>query len=563
MLIGLLRHVSTVFAVTPTQRLLAAGADPLPTYLDQCQAAPETQLETLLDIVGRSADTEWGRAHDFSGVRSVDDFRARVPLTEWSDYEAVSERMQEGETNLTFPGAPEFFVLTSGTTGFSKLIPESAAGLAAKRATSDLRIAAVVPHVPSLRDEGAILTFANRRVFGTTPSGIEFGSASGSNLTLSPPLGPSRLAYPLSILERVDHEHDVDYLILLCALGADVRAIRGNNAGRLITLLEAADARRDDLISDIRHGTITPSITLEPELRASLTQRPNPARADALDAAIAERGHLDAAAAWPNLAALIFWLSGSVGRYMADLLPHAPSGVTTFDIGYGASEGRFNVPLNPGVSAGPLALHAQFLEFVPLDGGDPLLAHEVSDGASYRLVTTSYSGLYRYDIHDIVRVDGFTGGSPHIVFESKGADVGNVAGEKIAGSELMREIDAALLQAGLTVRHYCVVTDLDRHGYDVCLELDPASAPPPANLADIIEAALTRTGMIYPYFRGQGLIAPSRTLVMASGWQEQLYATRTGAGVSRSQVKLPLIVLEVPHPSLTTVALMSSAPTPD
>jgi len=107
------------------------------------------------------------------------------------------------------------------------------------------------------------------------------------------------------------------------------------------------------------------------------------------------------------------------------------------------------------------------------------------------------------------------------------------------------------------------VTDLDRHGYDVCLELDPASAPPPANLADIIEAALTRTGMVYPYFRGQGLIAPSRTMVMASGWQEQLYATRTGAGVSRSQVKLPLIVLEVPHPSLITVALMSSGPTPD
>lgn len=541
---------------SPTEAIgTAEGAAKLDEFAAMCHDTERVQHEVLLDIVAKSRDTEWGRRYGFDEVHGVDDFRERVPVTSWDDYAEASERMQRGDTDITFAGAPDFFVLTSGTTGAAKHIPESAAAMAAKKATSDLRAQALADAVPGLRESGAILTFANRLVFWNSECGIPCGSASGSNLTFAPPLGPGRLAYPLSILENVDAAEDVDYLIMRTALMRDVRAVRGNNPGRLSSLLNYADTRRDELIDDIRNGTVSASVKADRVFLDSLQLTANPERADKLTAAIAERGALDAGSAWPGLRGLVFWLSGSVGRYMADLAAQVPDDVVRFDIGYGASEGRFNVPLVVGKAAGPVALAAQFLEFIPIDGGEPLLAHQLVDGGVYQVITTSYAGLFRYDMHDLVRVDGFTGTNPNIVFESKAGDVANIAGEKMAGGSLLKELTATLTDAGVNVRHFTVVTDYDRHGYDVCVELAETSAPLPDDIVQRVDAALDRAGMAYPIFRGQGLIMAPRVLVMASGWQDRLYERQMRPGVSRAQIKLRLIELEVPIPQDVTLTI--------
>jgi hypothetical protein len=431
--------------------------------------------------------------------------------------------------------------MTSGTTGASKFIPESLAAMTAKRITSDTRAQALADAVPGLHDAGKILTFANRRVFGYTPCGIEYGTASGSNITSAPPLGPERLAYPLSILDHVDKAADVDYLILLTSLQNDVRVIRGNNPGRLTALLGEADARRDELISDIRHGTVSASVQVDPTIVTSLGLRADPARADAMQHSIHERGALTAQALWPDLRGLVFWLSGSVGRFMKGLLPLMPEGLVQMDIGYGASEGRFNVPLEPGRAAGPLSLAAQFFEFIPAEGGDPLLAHELTDGETYRILVTTYSGLFRYDMKDLVRVDGFTGATPNIVFEAKAGDVANIAGEKMAGPRLLNELSEFLDREGIRARHFLVVTDLDRHGYDLCIEFDHDSVHPDESMLPRLEASLSEVTVAYQIFRDQSILAPSRIVVMKQGWQDTLYDRQMAAGLSRAQIKLRLI----------------------
>jgi hypothetical protein len=268
----------------------------LTDFLVMCEEPARVQREVLLDILSRSRDTEWGRRFAFAEIHSVADFRDRVPVSSWDDYDDASTQMQNGATDVLFPGAPEFFTMTSGTTGASKFIPESRAATIAKRITSDTRAQALADAVPGLREAGKILTFANRRVFGYTPCGIEYGTASGSNITGAPPLGPERLAYPLSILESVDKAADVDYLILLTSIQNDVRVIRGNNPGRLTALLGEADARRDELISDLRHGTVSSLVQIDPAVVKSLGLRADPARADAMQRSVDERGALTAEA---------------------------------------------------------------------------------------------------------------------------------------------------------------------------------------------------------------------------------------------------------------------------
>ncbi len=48
-------------------------------------------------------------------------------------------------------------------------------------------------------------------------------------------------------------------------------------------------------------------------------------------------------------------------------------------------------------------------------------AHELKEGATYFILLTTAFGLYRYHIHDVVRVAGFHNGTPLIEFLSKGA----------------------------------------------------------------------------------------------------------------------------------------------
>jgi hypothetical protein len=84
------------------------------------------QLETLRSHCCRAANTEFGRAHDLSAVRSHDDFVRRVPLRRYADYEPYFLRMRRGARDVLWPGFVEHFASSSGTTSTGaaqKLLP--------------------------------------------------------------------------------------------------------------------------------------------------------------------------------------------------------------------------------------------------------------------------------------------------------------------------------------------------------------------------------------------------------------------------------------------------------
>lgn len=540
---------------SPVERLLALGdRERLPAFLAMCGAVAETQEEVLLDILATSARTGWGRAHGFEGICSVGEYLARQPVTTWSDYAPFAERMENGEEDLLFPGRPEIFIATSATEGVRKLLPESAAGIRAKKATSRVRMVSLLRNFPSVAREGAILPLSNRPELGRTAAGTPIGMASGSSLDNVGEEVLSRVAFPLAVL-GAESQVQVDYLLMRFALERDVRSIVGNHPGRMALLFDLADRRRDSFVREIADGTVAPDLGLSPEFVATLPLSPNPERSAALAAGVAASGRLLPKDFWPNLGLVTFWLGGSIGRYMKDLEPWLPPGVGRMDCGYGASEAKLNVPLAPGRPAGPVALHAQFVEFLPADGGAPLLAHEVEDGASYRLLLTTYSGLYRYDLGDVVGVEGFTGGCPNIVFTAKAGDVGNLTGERLTATQLLRAVGRVLDEAGLLARHWCAFPDPDRHAWDLCLEPVPSSAEPSADLPVHLEAGLQEESMAYRFVRGQGLLRPLRVVVMAQGWLERLHEAKVRPGVSISQVKLPVVSPVLPYPEMVKCVL--------
>lgn len=566
-----LRSIAAQLASRPapewrTRQILAQSQDqPLPQVLlslpktvlpgmvrSLFARCPEAQQTVLFEILNRCQNTEFGKAHQFAAIKSLADFRQQVPVSSWPDYEAYADRLANGEADILFPGSAEYFITSSGTTSAKrKLIPESAAGAAAKQAISTIRWSIALGLLSGVTKMGHFLALSNAAVNSVTPAGIPVGSASGATRSQTDAALAALDAYPPEIL-TIENNESVDYLIMRFALlYQDMMAIIGNNAGRLRVLADYAQKHAQELIEDIAAGTISERLIIPLELRRQLEEKlsPAPERAAELSQLLTENnGVFLPLHYWPKLRAASFWLSSTVGSYIEDIRPLLAPEVIYIDVGYGASEVKINIPLLPDQASGPLASFTGFYEFLPLTGGQPLLAHELTDGEMYEIVVTTYSGLYRYNLQDLVKVCGFTGNTPNIEFVSKSIEVANICDEKIPGSLLnqnVRELAAAL---GLPLRYCQMYPDQTAKQYVFLLEPETAVDDFPAEqLITALDAALKKNFVSYLRFRGQQLLQPPIAYQLKQGWQEYLYQQQLQPGVTAAQIKLPFISKELPE----------------
>jgi len=520
----------------------------LSAFLASCEACETIQDAVLLDILCSAQSSRFGQEHEFEKITHYADFVSAVSPQDWESLKPYVDAVVNGEKDQLFEGEPDYFICTSGTTSAMKMMPESARGRAVKSLTTQLRVEAMSRYASTMLT-GKILPLVNNAIEGYTEKGIAYGSASGIALATASEALRDQIAFPVEVLDA-GYSDALDYLILRFVVESDVRAVFGNNAGRVEQLFLRAEKEAEQLINDIENGTITLKTPIPEPLMKTLVEKctPNPMRAAELRVAWKKAGRFLPEVYWPQFQIMACWLAGSVGRYVDALRPLLASSVSFFDVGYGATEGKFNLPLEPEQPAGPLCLYGAFYEFRSLGKESFLRAHELQDGKQYELFVTTYSGLYRYAIHDVLRVDGFTGNTPRIVFEYKAGEILNISGEKVAAASLLPVVAEVM---GKELLHWCVVGDTNQKQYLFCLEFAHLPDAPQQVVnayAERLEKALVEQTHIYPIFREQKLIRSVGVKIMKSGWRAALYADRTREGQSQVQVKLPLVYSAVPHP---------------
>ena len=322
------------------------------------------QVELLREILSFAKDTEFGREHGFANINSVEEFRHQVSVGSWTEYESYSDRLVDGEADLLFPGKAVFFTLTSGTSGKEKFIPDSSRSATIRNLIQRYRMFCYFKAVPELLN-GKLLPLTNVPVMSSTASGIPYGTASG--LTIGQSGLDDKLAYPIQIL-RNSNPLGRDYLLMRLAIERpDVYVIAGNNAGRLTGLIHFAEEYKDLILRDIERGTIAESISVDPPLRQWLEGwlKPNPERASQLKDATRRGKAFVPKLYWPDLKLALFWLSSSVGHYVEEVRLLLPGTVRFMDVGYGASEAKFNIPMLPEDKSGVLSIATAFYEFLP------------------------------------------------------------------------------------------------------------------------------------------------------------------------------------------------------
>lgn len=423
------------------------------------RAPAEAQQRLLREIIGSNADTEFGRRHGFGGISTFQEFQERVPICGYQDLEPYIDAAMHGKPAQLTRHPPVLFTTTSGTTGASKYIPMTREGKQAKSNLTWLWLCGLYRDHPGIVG-GRILSVVSPEIESYAPDGTPCGAESGHAYRTLP--APVRSIYtaPYPVFTIQDYEAKY-YTLLRLAAGQDISCIATVNPSTIVLLAERLGQHTEAIIRDVRDGSLSSDFAVPQDLRASLHLRPDAERAKHLERAAATGdGVLRPGLAWPKLAAIGCWKGGTVGSYLGKFDTYFPQRPPVRDLGYYATELRGSVPLSDQGDAGVAAVGTNVLEFHPADddrapaGRELLPVERLEVGRRYFVYVTNGSGLYRYDMNDIVEVAGLYGKTPLIRFIQKGKGVVSFTGEKLYEVQVIAAVDEAL--AGLRGRYHFI-----------------------------------------------------------------------------------------------------------
>jgi len=510
------------------------------------------QMRVLRRLLGDNADTAFGREHAFAAGATPAEFARRVPIGDYEAFRPWVARIVAGERRVLTAETPFMFTATSGTTGEPKLVPVTASWAGVMAALMRLWTVHALRDHPAMLD-GHVLAMVSPAVEGVTPGGLPYGAMTGLTFQRLP--WPIRRRHAVPYAAALIRDHETRYFVAArLALARSISSIGMPNPSTLLRLADTAARRATALVRAVHDGTLgvdhveptTHAGVSAGELRAALAAglAPDPRRAAALARVVEEHGRLVLGECWPDLSLVACWLGGSAGIQARHLDAHFGPRVARRDLGLVASEGRLTIPVDDHSAAGVLAVHANFFEFVPeeaIEEATPrtLLAHELEVGRRYYVIVTGGNGLYRYDLNDIVEVQGFHRRTPKVAFVRKGRDMVNITGEKLHLNHVLHAVRAAERATGLGVWQFRLVPDVETSRYDLLVEL-PRPAADGRALADFVAAfdhGLGDVNMEYACKRGSARLQRPRLFVMRAGWSERLCRADFARGRREAQHK--------------------------
>jgi GH3 auxin-responsive promoter len=504
----------------------------------------EIQQRKLLEIVRRNRATEYGREHGFDRVRSVEDFQRNVPRNTYETLMPYITRMTGGEQNVLTADAPLMFATTSGTTGRAKYIPVTPSYLQEYSHAIHVHTYRVLADHPDILG-GKTLTSVSSDREGVTEGGIPYGAISGYlNRTQ-----PASLRKFYSLPQEIGMIKDIDrkyYLTLRHGLADDIRYLATPNPSSLLLLASKMESYADELIHDIRTGTVNSNYLPEnapADLTASL--RADPARADELAAIVRRTGRLLPADAWPNLRVISCWKGGTMPLYLSKLSAYYGN-CHVRDFGYMASEGRGSTPLVNAGAGGVLSVTSHFLEFLPEEQRDdpdaPLLTCEqLQANQQYYVFLTTSAGMYRYDINDVVRVVDFYHRTPVIEFVRKGQGISSITGEKLTESQVTAAVLSVVKQYGFNIEHFTACVEWgEPPRYAFYAEVgDGMDTTACRQFLLAVDRALYAQNIEYESKRESQRLGPLVMKRVAPGSYQRLRQQRVAEGAPEAQVKIP------------------------
>jgi hypothetical protein len=470
------------------------------------------QEATLAELLTHATDTEFGRAHGFASIHDYEGFRRRVPVGDYDTFSPYIDRMRAGERGLLVPEPVLYFGNSSGssTHGRSKFLPITDRQIRfQQRAGTDT----VMLYLRASGDTGMLGGFTLGLFPATTmrPEGPVLITSNPALMMTKMPLVTRPLYLPDDDVRTIANYEEKLGVIARRYLDHDVRAVAGTTCWFTLLfekVLAAARARGKDA--------------------RSISQ------------------------VWPNLRVL-FGGGVSAAPYLPVIRDLVGRNDVTLVDTYNATEGGVYATSDFSGAAGMLVLphRGTFFEFVPLEERGtsnptrvPLWA--VERDRPYAIVVTTTSGLYAYELGDIVRFPSVN--PPRIEF------MGRLSGCLSLTQELTTHVEIEHAVAYATASCPCTTLDFGAAGdvavdgtaksrYLLFVEFQEGASPDDLHaFARAFDEGLCKANRVYREHRqNEVALVPPRVVPLAIGGARRFLEEVTRGNV---QGKFPRIIDE-------------------
>lgn len=446
---------------------------------------------TLRHILDYAKDTEYGRDHHFDEIlqaRSHEEllerFHKEVHPNNYEDFSPYIERQKTGVPNVIVPDKPIMYATTSGTTAKPKWIPITERYL--KSVYQKMTHAWLYNFTRHRRATfgGYIVFVVGKDVEGYAPDGTIYGSVSSVLQNNGPSFVKKMYASVPDIFSITDYPSR-NYTLMRMCIEKDVSLLIMPNPSTLLELQNTVNDHLDEFIEDIQNGTLSAKIDVPDDIRLKLAPRmhPNPERAAELRHLKEQYGTVLPKHYWPNLQVLSTWKCGNTQIYIDKLDGFFGPEVFYQELGYFSTECRFGLVFDDTLNS-RLFPHMHFYEFVEehdLDNPNPRFyqIYELEEGKRYCSFVTTFAGLYRYNMNDLIEVGPRYWRTPTVHMVQKINGIVSMTGEKLAECQLVQAVREAEAKTKLKTRFFVGFADLESSAYHFFYEFANRSVTQP------------------------------------------------------------------------------------
>ena len=378
------------------------------------------QKKILFSLLHSNRNTIYGRKYCFNSIKDVKDFQSKVPIVSYEDIRHYIDKIANGHPNILSSKSTLFFEETSGSGLHSKLIPYNRSLIREFNFALSSWVWSIYSQYPSI--------FKGR-----------------SYWSLSPPL---KSQWKTKANIQVGIKNDFEYLSMFgryiskkIIINVDSDLYDSNEVFYIETLKKIYSEKHIGLIS-----IWSPSFLLQLDniLRKNWDQ------------IIPHDSQIDVKSTWsdifPSIKLVSCWTHANSMQFMDELklilgdIQIEPKGLLS-------TEGVVSIPLIKDMDP-VLAVTSHFFEFQCQKSQEISLSHELKKDHTYEVILSSGNGILRYRTGDVIKVTGYIGSTPTMVFIGRKSRISDIVGEKLSEIhciELINKITSHYKNNGLFI----------------------------------------------------------------------------------------------------------------
>jgi hypothetical protein len=304
-------------------------------------------------------------------------------------------------------------------------------------------------------------------------------------------------------------------------------------------------------VNDIEKGTLSHIFDISDEIRAELepTLKPTPKRAAELRALKAQYGQVLPKHYWPDMQVVNVWFCGNTQIYFDKIKNSFPKDCVFNEFSYFSSECRAGVVLKPGIPDTVCFGHKIYFEFIhesELEKENPVITpmYEVKPGQRYCMLVTTSSGLYRYNMNDLLEITGYHHQFPTLKFIQKINGTVSLTGEKLHERQFIEAVKVVEQKTSRKVAFFVGFADTNNSNYRFYYEFADQNITDAEGeeFTKMVDAELQQYNMEYKEKRASDRVKAPETYLLGSESFERFKAACIDKGYRDGQFKVNLLM---------------------